>query len=418
MRSAHDCGRAFARARRSGSARRFIRPSAAFVVAVASVLAACNDSPSAPTAPQVAARSGNALVGATGVAYPIVGIQPQVSTLAVGAKVTLLAKLTDGNGVTWMGRETTWKSSDPTVLAVTMSDWGVEGGDKGSVTALKAGKATITATTESNTSQSLTITVGAGALTTPVVESPTGGWNLPAGGAINFGGPVPCSWTRNGGNGRIGLASAATNPDGTRNTDVRASGYRVMFPAGQVNDPAWDMYFDHTGGTGTYYIGWKQRWQPRGSYGALLGAMNSGDSKAWAPKGPSGGDLTIMSWMGSSSTPVIGLDFQGVDDHAIPDVNQTGGSGTMPVTSAMRLPGLAAGNGAWDQEEILIVSDGTTSTSKVSFFVNGAPVGTATGITNASAWTATEQYLSRSVYSGTQAQTTYTDLDQVTIAVK
>jgi hypothetical protein len=128
--------------------------------------------------------------------------------------------------------------------------------------------------------------------------------------------------------------------------------------------------------------------------------MNSGDSKAWAPKGPSGGDLTIMSWMGSSSTPVIGLDFQGVDDHAIPDVNQTGGSGTMPVTSAMRLPGLAAGNGAWDQEEILIVSDGTT------------------GITNASAWTATEQYLSRSVYSGTQAQTTYTDLDQVTIAVK
>ena len=34
------------------------------------------------------------------------------------------------------------------------------------------------------------------------------------------------------------------------------------------------------------------------------------------------------------------------------------------------------------------------------------------------AWNATEQYLSRSIYSGTQAQTTYTDLDQVTIAVK
>jgi hypothetical protein len=46
------------------------------------------------------------------------------------------------------------------------------------------------------------------------------------------------------------------------------------------------------------------------------------------------------------------------------------------------------------------------------------PAGTATGVTNATAWDATEQYLSRSVYSGTQAQTTYTDIDQVTIAVK
>jgi hypothetical protein len=146
--------------------------------------------------------------------------------------------------------------------------------------------------------------------------------------------------------------------------------------------------------------------------------MNSGDSKAWAPKGPSGGDLTIMLFMGFGSTPVIGLNFQGVDGHNIPDVNETGGGGTMPVTSAMTLPGVAAGNGGWDQEEVLIVGNGTTSTSTVSFFVNGVAVGTATGVTNANAWNATEQYLSRSIYSGTQAQTTYTDLDQVTIAVK
>jgi hypothetical protein len=99
-------------------------------------------------------------------------------------------------------------------------------------------------------------------------------------------------------------------------------------------------------------------------------------------------------------------------------VNQTSGSGTMPVTGAMTLPGLAAGNGGWDQEEVLIASDGNMSTSTVSFFVNGVPAGTATGVTNATAWDATEQYLSRSVYSGTQAQTTYTDIDQVTIAVK
>jgi len=149
-----------------------------------------------------------------------------------------------------------------------------------------------------------------------------------------------------------------------------------------------------------------------------LSAMNSGDSKVWAPKGPSGGDLTIMSWMGFGNTPVIGLNFQGADGHNIPDVNQTGGSGTMPVTSAMTLPGVAAGNGAWDQQEVLIVSNGNTGTSTVSFFVNGVAVGTATGVTNATAWTATEQYLSRSVYSGVQAQTVYTDIDQVTVAVK
>jgi hypothetical protein len=253
---------------------------------------------------------------------------------------------------------------------------------------------------------------------TGAVTASSPGFSMPSGGAINFGGPVPCSWTRNGGNGSIGLASSATNPDGSTNNDVQPTGYRVMFPAGQVNDPAWDMYFDHASGTGTYYIGWKQRWQPLGSYAALLSAMNSGDSKVWAPKGPPSGDLTIMSWLAFNTTPVIGLDFQGVDDHAIPDVNQTGSTGTIPVTSAMTLPGVAAGNGAWDQQEVLIVSNGNTSTSTVSFFVNGTAVGTATGVTNATAWNATEQYLSRSVYSGTQAGTTYTDIDQVTIAVK
>jgi hypothetical protein len=253
---------------------------------------------------------------------------------------------------------------------------------------------------------------------TGTVTTASPGFSMPAGGTINFGGPVPRAWIRNGGNGSIGLSSSATNPDGSTNTDVQPSGYRVMFPKGQVNDAAWDMYFDHTGGTGTYYIGWKQRWEPRGSYNALLAALNSGDSKVWAPKGPSGGDLTIMSFMGFNSVPVIGLDFQGVDDHAIPDVNDTGASDTIPVTSAMTLPGVAAGQGAWDQEEVLIKSTGTVATSSVSFYVNGKLVGTATGVTNASAWTGTEQYLSRSIYGGTEATTTYTDIDEVTIAVE
>lgn len=249
------------------------------------------------------------------------------------------------------------------------------------------------------------------------VTSRSPGFAMPAGGTINFGGPVPCTWNRNGGQGSIGLASAATNPNGTRNTDIQPSGYRVTFPAGKVNDPAWDMYLTHTGGTGSYYVGWRQRWQPVGTYAAIVAAMHSSDSKVWAPKGPSDGDLTIMSWLAFNHTPVIGLDFQGVDEHSIPDNNETGAHGTIPVTRAMTLPGVAVGRGAWDQEEILIKSTGVTGTSSVTLFVNGKNVGTATGVTNATAWTASEQYLSRSVYGGAQAKSTHTDIDDVTIAV-
>jgi uncharacterized protein YjdB len=354
-------------------------------------------------------------------------VTPSSISLSVGKTSQLSATAMDASGNAMSGAAISWSSSN--TGKATVSGTGV-------VQAIVAGTVIMTATSGGHAATA-TVQVMA---SQPTSSGPGSGWNMPsgmtvvcqtgsvtasspgfsmpAGGSINFGGPVPCAWTRNGGNGSIGLASSATNPDGSTNNDVQPSGYRVMFPAGQVNDAAWDMYFNHAAGTGTYYIGWKQRWQPLGSYQALLSAMNSGDSKAWAPKGPSGGDLTIMSFMGFGSTPVIGLNFQGVDGHNIPDVNQTGGGGTMPVTSAMTLPGVAAGNGGWDQEEVLIVGNGTTSTSTVSFFVNGVAVGTATGVTNANAWNATEQYLSRSIYSGTQGQTTYTDLDQVTIAVK
>jgi len=374
--------------------------------------------------------SATAAVTVNAPAPPVVAavaVTPTSLSLNAGQSGQLTATAVDASGNAIPGATISWTSSNTGMATVSGT---------GMVQAIAAGTVIMTATSGGHTA---TAKVQVAAVQPPS-SGPSNGWNMPAGmtivcqtgsvtssspgfsmpagGSINFGGPVPCAWTRNGGNGSIGLASSGTNPDGSANNDVQPSGYRVMFPAGQVNDPGWDMYFNHAAGTGTYYIGWKQRWQPLGSYAALLSAMNSGDSKAWAPKGPSGGDLTIMSWMGFNSTPVIGLNFQGVDGHNIPDVNQTGGSGTIPVTSAMTLPGVAAGNGAWDQEEVLIVGNGTTSTSTVSFFVNGVAVGTATGVTNANAWTATEQYLSRSIYSGTQAQTTYTDLDQVTVAVK
>jgi uncharacterized protein YjdB len=374
--------------------------------------------------------SAAATVTVNAPAPPVVSavvVTPSSLSLKVGQTSQLTATAVDASGNAMPGASISWTSSNTRMATVSGA---------GMVQAMVAGAVIMTATSGGHAATS-SVQIAAAQ---PPSSGPSNGWNMPAGmtvvcqtgtvtssspgfsmpsgGSINFGGPVPCAWTRNGGDGSIGLASSSTNPDGSANNDVQASGYRVMFPAGQVNDAAWNMYFSHAGGTGTYYIGWKQRWQPHGSYAALLSAMNSGDSKVWAPKGPSGGDLTIMSWMGFGSTPVIGLNFQGVDGHNIPDVNQTGGGGTIPVSSAMTLPGVAAGNGAWDQEEVLIVGNGNTSTSTVSFFVNGVAVGTATGVTNASAWTATEQYLSRSIYSGTQAQTTYTDLDQVTVAVK
>jgi uncharacterized protein YjdB len=364
-------------------------------------------------------------------------MSPTGFTGLVGAMVTAVATgrdqfsapFTDPNPITYT-------SSFPSIASVNSST--------GRVTLVAVGSATITANDGHVAPVTMAVTVSAGTgggggggggggvggnmpagmnvlcNTGPIGPSSVGLSNMTGtagtAGTISLGGPVNPAWTRNGGNGSIGGAWLSTNPDSSTNTDVQATGMRVMFPAGQVNDAAWDMFFDHAGGSGAYYIGWKQRWKPVGSYAALLAAMNSGDSKAWAPKGPAGGDLTIMSWLDASIGPIIGLDFQGVDPHAIPDINDTGASGTIPVTSAQLLPGVHAGAGGVDIKEILILSDGTVSTSSVEFFVNGVSVGKATGVTNATEWIATEMYLSRSVYSGVQASTVYTDMDEILIA--
>ena len=152
MPSAQDCGRAFALARRSRLARRIFTPSAISLFALASTFAACSDSPSTPTAPHDAVLAGDVVSArAASVAYPIVTtIQPKVATIAVGSKVTLTAKLSEGSA-TWMGKETTWRSSDTTILSVATANWNGSGGDEGIFTGKKAGKVTITATTQSKT---------------------------------------------------------------------------------------------------------------------------------------------------------------------------------------------------------------------------------------------------------------------------
>ena len=164
MPSVQDCGRAFALARRSRLARQLFTPSVISLFALASTFAACSDSPS-PTEPQDAALASNSVTArAASVAYPLVTIQPQVTTIAVGSKMTLLAKLSEGNA-TWMGKLTTWRSSDTTILSVKTANWDVSGGDQGIFTAKKAGKVTITATTQSKTVGSMPVTV---------TSSPTG----------------------------------------------------------------------------------------------------------------------------------------------------------------------------------------------------------------------------------------------------
>lgn len=258
---------------------------------------------------------------------------------------------------------------------------------------------------------------------TGLIKPTNAGYILGSSGNYNWGGPVPASITRNGGDTtQIGWAGAALNPDGSTNTDVQSSGYRVMFLPGKTNDPAWASFFTHASGTGSYYIGWAQRVRSVGSYANVLTAMHSEDSKTWAPKGPSGGDLTIMSWLvgvtqNASSPPIIGLNFQGVDGHNIPDNNQTGATGTIPVTSAQTLPALAGNTGGYDHMEIKIISTGPQASSSVTFYVNGTNVGTASGVTNATAWTSTNEYLSRSVYSGTQTSLIWMDKDNITAAV-
>jgi hypothetical protein len=377
-----------------------------FAVLVASL--ACTDTLN----PVSRATPTGSTISELGVSYPLITILQVPSSAAVGSRIQVRANIQMAADSAVRPCSTcSWHSTDSAVANTLHENdgWGSAAGDFDTLVVLAAGSTDVIVsnyhTAGGPSPVGLTATSGSGG------SNP----NLPAGytivcqtGNVTSISPMPCGFSQNGGTGSIALA-----PNG---------GWRITLPAGAVNDAAIDMSFSHkVSGTGSYYIDWKQRWQDFGSYAALKTAMNSEDSKAWAPKGPNG-DLTIMSWMDSPNfgpdVPVIGLNFQGADGHNIPDVNGSGGSGTTPVTSAWTLPSVLANNGGWDEETILIQSTGNLATSTVTFWVNGTLAGMATGVTNATAWTSTHQYLSRSVYSGVQKTTVWTDINDVTIAVK
>jgi hypothetical protein len=123
------------------------------LAAAAVFVAACAGEPTsptslAPTAPAFStSTSGDLLVTVAG--YD--------GSLAVSASDTLRATIKDASGRTWTCTSCVWRSSDTTVLAI--KSWKNSAGSAlATITAKKAGTATISATTQSNSVGELTIT--------------------------------------------------------------------------------------------------------------------------------------------------------------------------------------------------------------------------------------------------------------------
>src|SRR5665647_2883500 len=133
------------------------------IATLAVLCAACSDTTASPA--DASNREAVASV-VGGVTYPLVNITPGVATLKLSDSVDLKVKLTDSHG-SWPGKYIVWKSSDPTVLKVVVRNVGVASGSIGHVVALKKGSATISATTQSNTSDKKAIVVA----TTTVVAT-------------------------------------------------------------------------------------------------------------------------------------------------------------------------------------------------------------------------------------------------------
>ena len=132
------------------------------IATLAILCAACSDSTASPA--NASNREAVASV-VGGVVYPLVAITPGIATLKTADSVNLQVKLTDANG-SWMGKQIIWKSTDTTILKVTVRNVGVVTGSIGHVVAVKAGTATITATTQSNTSDKRPIVVSNSAVQT------------------------------------------------------------------------------------------------------------------------------------------------------------------------------------------------------------------------------------------------------------
>jgi Bacterial Ig-like domain (group 2) len=409
MRSAHDWGRAIARTR-THAAHRFTNVPLVFILAAGSVLGACSDTPTAPQADVARARE-SVREEVAGLAYPLVTIQPATTTMAVGAKVTLSAKLKAANAATWNGRFLDWKSSNTAVVSVSTSG-GATGVAQVVATAHKAGTATITATTLSATTGTLTITVGTGGAKVPppmaVTHEPAGMTVVANTGPIttvpptatgvdwSTGGSVPMTWWKVTGK----LIRASDDA-----VDRQPSGVRAYFPAGQVNDAAvyWGMRGTFaTSGTGWVYARFKVRLEP----GMTTEDLNAGAIKIFKLAGTGNAIMDLWS-VGSSDWSVL-WDLQGSGT----TYNVGGSTPSNPITPGSwhiiemtiqpnTSPG--AGNGV---QTIWI--DDVMLASKVGMVFTSSPM----------RWTGMSVYTSRTIYTGVQKSTTYVDFDDYYISVK
>jgi uncharacterized protein YjdB len=108
-------------------------------------------------------KSGSALITVTGAAVGTVTVQPAAPSVPAGQTTTLTATVTDVNGTIVTDREVTWASSNALVASVSPA---------GVVSAIAAGVATITATSEGK-SGSATVTVTRLPVGGVVIEPPS-----------------------------------------------------------------------------------------------------------------------------------------------------------------------------------------------------------------------------------------------------
>lgn len=166
MRSAHDWGRASGRPPRSATVSRKSYQIRALLVGAAALVAACDSSGTNATDPSGTTSNSDAQAREStrtvyeGVAYPTVTIEPASAiTIGAGKTETVYASLSEPNGEVWTSCCSSYTSSDASVASVSVTGYGVSGGERAVVTAHKAGHATITATTQSGTSGTLAVTV-------------------------------------------------------------------------------------------------------------------------------------------------------------------------------------------------------------------------------------------------------------------
>ena len=147
-----------------------------------------------------------------------VDVSPSSNTLQVGATSQLVATPRDGSGAALSGRAVTWTSSNNGVATVSTSGW---------ITAIAAGSATITATSEGKTGSSA-VTVTA-APPTPVASVVV----TPATASVQAGGTVQLSASTRDANGAVLNGRAVVwSSSNTTIANVSASGLVTSISAG------------------------------------------------------------------------------------------------------------------------------------------------------------------------------------------